>query len=409
MNPERDRYAGEQSSDSGWLEGLLHRLLMELEGLERRAVVGGASRRLIQHGRSLDALLWRAHRLWNEHNRRESSETLSALCQTLVEAHAEAEALRVALLVSTAPLHPPWDVPESTADDRPSPGGTALPPEEVVGEFGELRRRLRDLLELLEKRRQYVEPPLAEPPAPVTEPSNAAGRADSAGRVGTEEALEAGTTALEGLLWRITADWQHLQRSPTPDRIAVLCAELERASEQVRQLADDIGRASRRPEGASPTATAGQTHAPFRDVLTGALNREGFDVMVIGELKRSRRYRRPFTLLLVELRESDQHSLTGSIDRLTAGLRGSDFIGRYVDRLVAVGLPETSSEAALAAARRVMRSLPAGAGGRAPPRIGLASLPEDGRTLAELVSLARRQLNEEPLSLGESGTDYWGV
>jgi GGDEF domain-containing protein len=214
------------------------------------------------------------------------------------------------------------------------------------------------------------------------------------------------------MLWRITSDWQHLQRAPSPDRIALLCDKLERASDEVRRLAADIEDASLRtvpdaPQAATaPLSDAG--HPPFRDPVTGSLSREGFDVLVIGELKRSRRYRRPFTLLLVEAREGDSRGLAEALERVTSVLRGSDFVGRYVDRLIAVGLPETSSEAALVAARRVMRSMPVRPGEQA-PRFGLASLPEDGRTLAELAALARRQFRDGPVPLSESGSDYWGV
>lgn len=418
MNRESDRQAEELTGDAERLPQLLRRLLTELDGIERRAVVGGASRRLIQHGRSLDSLLWQAHTQWKEYNRRADAGTLDALCLTLVAAHDDAEQLKVALEVTSAPL-------ADSADDRHSmPEASARPSAELdpPGEIEEVRHRIRDLLDTLEQRLSAAAGSSAPagPPAPAGSPGTPyspeasdplpVASLEPPEAPADELAGEVDSSAVEGMLWRITSDWQHLQRAPSPDRIALLCDKLERASDEVRRLAADIEDVSRLtvPEVAVPSQS-GAGHPPFRDPMTGALSREGFDVLVIGELKRSRRYRRPFTLLLVEAHEGDARGIAEALERLTAGLRGSDFIGRYVDRLVAVGLPETSSEAALITARRVMRSMPAGSGADTAPKFGMASLPEDGRTLAELAALARRQLREGPVSLGESGRDYWGV
>jgi GGDEF domain-containing protein len=418
MNRESDRQDEEQTGDAERLPQLLRRLLTELDSIERRAVAGGASRRLIQHGRSLDSLLWQAHRQWKEYNRQADAGTLDALCLTLVAAHEDAEQLKVALDVTSAPL-------ADSASDRPSTpeaSARASTEPEPPGEIEVVRHRIRDLLGTLERRLSAAagSPEPTGSPAPADSPvaSYSSEAADplpvtALERPETpadESAGEVDSSAVEGMLWRITSDWQHLQRAPSPDRIALLCDKLERASDEVRRLAADIEDVSRRtvPEAAVPSQS-GAGHPPFRDPMTGALSREGFDVLVIGELKRSRRYRRPFTLLLFEAHEGDARGMADAVERLTVGLRGSDFIGRYVDRLVAVGLPETSSEAALLAARRVMRSMPAGSGADAAPKFGMASLPEDGRTLAELAALARRQLREGPVSLGESGRDYWGV
>ena len=364
--------------------------------------MGGASRRLIQHGRSLDSLLWQAHREWKEYNRQADAGTLDALCHTLIAAHGDAEQLKAALEVTSSPL-------QTSALDQSSEPAPA--PPERGDEIDEVRRRIRGLLETLEQRLSTA----ARPPERTEERDSASvfGRAGpQTGESSDVEPSDVDPSAVEGMLWRITSDWQHLQRAPSPDRIALLCDKLERASDEVRRLAADIEDASLRAVPEEPQAAAaplaGAGHPPFRDPVTGSLSREGFDVLVIGELKRSRRYRRPFTLLLVEAREGDSRGLAEALERLTSVLRGSDFVGRYVDRLIAVGLPETSSEAALVAARRVMRSMPVGPGEQA-PRFGLASLPEDGRTLAELAALARRQLRDGPVPLSESGSDYWGV
>ncbi len=402
MDRESDQQAGALSDDTDRLSQLLRRLLVELDSIERRAVVGGASRQLIQHGRSLDSLLWQAHRQWKEYNRHADTETLDALCHSLVAAHEDAKQLKVALEVTSAPLE------ASARSLAPEPTWSAPTSTEPRGEIDEVRLRIQTLLDTLEERLSTA----AGSPEVVGEPAGAAVLEPH--RPPTDaSAADIDSTALEGMLWRITSDWQHLQRAPSPDRIALLCDKLERASDEVRRLAADIENVSRRTVPEVPEAAVASPseagHPPFRDPVTGSLSREGFDVLVIGELKRSRRYRRPFTLLLVEAREGDPRALAETLERLTVGLRGSDLVGRYVDRLIAVGLPETSSDAALIAARRVMRSMPAGSGDETTPRFGLASLPEDGRTLAELAALARRQLRDDPVSLGESGRDYWGV
>lgn len=406
MNYESERQPGEPVGDEDSLPQLLRRVLAELDGIERRAVVGGASRRLIQHGRSLDSLLWQAHREWKEYNRQADTRTLDSLCQTLVAAHEDAEHLKAALEVTAAPLA------ESARDHPTTPGEAGRPVQpEFPGEIEQVHGQIRDVLDTLERRLSSAAGSAAATDTPQATSPEPASTIDSPAAPDDEGAHDVDSSAVEGMLWRITSDWQNLQRAPSPDRIALLCDKLERASDEVRQLAADIEDVTRRTvpdRGVAVASPVGAGHPPFRDPTTGALSREGFDVLVIGELKRSRRYRRPFTLLLVEAQEGGARGIADALERLTVGLRGSDFVGRYVDRLIAVGLPETSSEAAMVAARRVMRSMADGPGDTA-PRFGLASLPEDGRTLAELAALARRQLREGSGSPGESGSDYWGV
>ena len=382
MNRDFDRQADELSGDAERLAPLLRRLLEELDVIERRTVVGGASRRLIQYGRSLDSLLWQAHRQWKEYNREADAGTLDELCRTLIAAHDDAEQLKVALEVTSAPLA------SSETDTQAGPD-------------------IRDLLSTLEQRLSGAE----GAPEPSVDRSSVA-ELEPRPPATDEPVVDSSaldSSALEGMLWRITNDWQHLQQAPSPDRIALLCDKLERASDEVRRLAEDIENASRLTMPEIAAESSPPSHPPFRDPMTGSLSREGFDMLVIGELKRSRRYRRPFTLLVVEVRDGDSRAMAEALEQLTVGLRGSDFVGTYVDRMIAVGLPETSSEAALVAARRVMRSMPAGGAGETGPKFGLASLPEDGRTLAELAALARRRLRDGPVSLGDSGNDYWGV
>lgn len=157
-------------------------------------------------------------------------------------------------------------------------------------------------------------------------------------------------------------------------------------------------------EDAGPTRNAPRTDGPsapefplYRDPETGVLTREGFDALASGELKRSRRHGRPFTLLLFRAPPVRGDELRGAAATVRRDLREFDLLGRHAPELLAVGLPETPAEGGRVVARRVGAVLSA----RREPwddasLPGIASHPEDGESLLGLLDAARRRLGEGP-------------
>lgn len=151
------------------------------------------------------------------------------------------------------------------------------------------------------------------------------------------------------------------------------------------------GRASRKDGPPAPDFPL------YRDPEVGVLTREGFDALASGELKRSRRHGRPFTLLLFRAPALRGEELRGAAATVRRDLREFDLLGRHAPELLAVGLPETPGEGGRIVARRVGAILAA----RREPwddasLPGIASHPEDGESLLGLLETARRRLGEGP-------------
>ena len=138
----------------------------------------------------------------------------------------------------------------------------------------------------------------------------------------------------------------------------------------------------------SPVASengSGHDGHPFDRVFP----RETFDVASTAELKRCRRFERSFSLLLLDLgKEADAQA--GRI--LLSGLREFDLVGRYGDRVLAVGLPETAGENARIIAQRLVGLLAERGAWSELGRYGIATYPKDGNTLTTVVRTARSQL-----------------
>jgi diguanylate cyclase (GGDEF)-like protein len=133
------------------------------------------------------------------------------------------------------------------------------------------------------------------------------------------------------------------------------------------------------------------------DELTAALNRRGLEEAARRELRASLRSEIPCSLLLCDvdnfeqLRESfglaaAEAAVITTADRLRVTCRPRDRIGRVGDASFAVLLPETPSDAALAAAAR-LRTAALAAG--VALSVGVAEFPHDGATLALLLEAAR--------------------
>lgn len=138
----------------------------------------------------------------------------------------------------------------------------------------------------------------------------------------------------------------------------------------------------------SPVASengSGHDDHPFDRIFP----HETFDVASTAELKRCRRFERSFSLLLLDLgKEADAQA--GRI--LLSSLREFDLVGRYGDRVLAVGLPETAGENARVIAQRLVGLLAERGAWSEIGRYGIATYPKDGNTLTTVVRTARSQL-----------------
>lgn len=145
------------------------------------------------------------------------------------------------------------------------------------------------------------------------------------------------------------------------------------------------------------------------DTLTGVSVRRYVVELAADELRRANRHHVPSTLLMVDLdtfkSKNDTYGhLVGDVvlrevaQLLRSHLRGIDLIGRYGGEEFVLLLVETGSEQAAAIAQRLRQLVEAHAI-RAYDEvltqtisIGLASFPEDGQTLEELVERADQAL-----------------
>ena len=208
--------------------------------------------------------------------------------------------------------------------------------------------------------------------------------------------IEGAAAELEGMLWRLQADWQQLRRAPNVDRLRLLMESFQKAAETAANLRGLRGRVgqSRFQQAlrVGRQLTDGVRFLPYRDPFTGIYNREGFDALAEAELKRCRRYGRGFGLLVLEVSPPDLAGLQRAVATARAELREYDLIARYVDDLILIGVPEGGGGATRRVASRVLRALRAGDMGAWFRRLSYATLPEDGSTLSGLIHTARDRL-----------------
>ncbi|MFQ5888908.1 MAG: hypothetical protein ACE5JR_02525 [Gemmatimonadota bacterium] len=210
----------------------------------------------------------------------------------------------------------------------------------------------------------------------------------------TAEATPELGQVLEAMLWRIASTWQHLRRHPSHDRIAVLRDEIAEALRVARSLLA----APRSGNGtviSEPPSDVLVSHATYRDPATGMYDREGFDATAGAELKRCRRYGRPFGLLLLRLAPSGLEDLRRRLRVVNAELREYDILARHADRNVVVGLPESGSEQTRLVGRRIEAALRAVGRWGAEDRWAAACLPDDGSSLSALTWAASARLDED--------------
>jgi diguanylate cyclase (GGDEF)-like protein len=112
------------------------------------------------------------------------------------------------------------------------------------------------------------------------------------------------------------------------------------------------------------------------DALTGLSNRHAFHLRLRDEWRRSQRYRAPLALLLIDVdglkqvNDNQGHSagdrvLRGVADAITEALRGTDVGARWGGDEFAIVAPNTTAQAALRSAERLVARV-AEAGGHDP-------------------------------------------
>ncbi|HWQ28926.1 MAG TPA: GGDEF domain-containing protein [Dehalococcoidia bacterium] len=148
----------------------------------------------------------------------------------------------------------------------------------------------------------------------------------------------------------------------------------------------------------------------FRDSLTGLYTHRYFYDQLAHEVERSLRYGHPLSLLMIDLdRFKEMNDTYGHLmgdrllklvaDTITRCVRGSDIVGRYGGDEFVVILPDTKPEEARAVADKLRAAVRGQqAWDLAPDRLGLsisvgvASCPEDARSVNELLQVADRRL-----------------
>lgn len=133
------------------------------------------------------------------------------------------------------------------------------------------------------------------------------------------------------------------------------------------------------------------------DPLTKLPNRRHFDIMIDAELKRSERYNRPLSLLLIDLDNFKKYNdmnghiagdkvLTEYAKLMNSSIRDIDFICRYGGDEFVVVLPETDESFAKAVAERIRRKVyKVSEKYGITLSIGVASYPLDGEDKTSLV------------------------
>jgi diguanylate cyclase (GGDEF)-like protein len=147
------------------------------------------------------------------------------------------------------------------------------------------------------------------------------------------------------------------------------------------------------------------------DALTGLSNRRVFHEILDAEIRRSRRYRWPVTVMMLDLdhfkdvNDSYGHMLGDLVLERVGGIvrhavRDADAACRFGGEELAVVLPETAREGGYAVAERIRRRVEQSFSGRPidghdismTVSVGLATFPDDGLHADELVARADEAL-----------------
>ncbi len=147
------------------------------------------------------------------------------------------------------------------------------------------------------------------------------------------------------------------------------------------------------------------------DALTGLPNRRAVDEALEQEWKRAQRYHHPFSIVMLDLnhfkRINDQFghqkgdlALQHAATLLKQNLRETDFVGRYGGDEFLIILPESTREDARTVMDKVTEAAARAAWDFLAPNFhltltyGIATYPEDGQEVYDLVDAADRRLYE---------------
>jgi diguanylate cyclase (GGDEF)-like protein len=152
-------------------------------------------------------------------------------------------------------------------------------------------------------------------------------------------------------------------------------------------------------------------HLSNIDGLTELYNHRYFHQIISTEIEREKRYRRPLSLMIIDIDNfktcNDTYGhLVGDVVLKQVGAlikkstRGCDFVARYGGEEFAVILPEASKQEASVVAERIrssieefsFSSLSGKRMGRLTVTIGLASLPDDARDKRGLIEMADQKM-----------------
>jgi diguanylate cyclase (GGDEF)-like protein len=168
----------------------------------------------------------------------------------------------------------------------------------------------------------------------------------------------------------------------------------------------------------------------YRDALTGLYNHRYFHDQLSHEVERAQRYGHTISVIMLDLdnfkmvNDSCGHLVGDQIlsmvgELIVKQLRGADLAARYGGDEFAIILPETNRQAALAAAKKVTESIRVGGACCIPVgqdlslgvSSGVATWPEDARTLSHLLQVADRRLyaaKERAAALrGQTAPNLW--
>jgi len=179
-----------------------------------------------------------------------------------------------------------------------------------------------------------------------------------------------------------------------------LVMELKQAKEKAEKLANELMEANKRLRDMA-----------FKDGLTGLYNHRYFQELMGRELSRAERYRRPLSLIMIDIdhfkRINDTYGhpqgdvVLRSISRvIRKSIRESDIAARYGGEEFAIVLPETDLKGAAIAAERLRRKVEAekiklnGKEIGVTISLGVASLerPQKGIKKSDIIDLADRAL-----------------
>lgn len=146
-----------------------------------------------------------------------------------------------------------------------------------------------------------------------------------------------------------------------------------------------------------------QTKMPFTDNLTGLFHHGFLLSMLTREIKRSLRYRKSFSLALIDIDAFSIHNKQkGSLqaDRdlneiaaiISQSVRDVDLTARYGGDIFAVILTEANASSCLSALERIQETIGNHYNGALTVSIGAAACPEDADNLDDLISRAQEAL-----------------